>query len=103
MLNELSERQTKFSNKLEEFENQPQSQAEKKGKISENLRLSENDRNESEIYINQLENEIIDLRRQLNFKKESSIEIRERKASSGATIDGLNKRRIDLLIELKMI
>ena len=97
MLNELSERQTKFSNKLEEFENQPQSQAEKKGKISENLRLSENDRNESEIYINQLENEIIDLRRQLSAKKESSIEIRERKASSGATIDGLNKRRIDLL------
>ena len=97
MLNELSERQTKFSNKLEEFENRPQSQAEKKGKISENLRLSENDRNESEIYINQLENEIIDLRRQLSAKKESSIEIRERKASSGATIDGLNKRRIDLL------
>ena len=29
--------------------------------------------------------------------KESSIEIRERKASSGATIEGLNKRRNDLL------
>ena len=33
----------------------------------------------------------------LNNTKESSIEIREKKASSGATIDGLNKRRNDLL------
>ena len=33
----------------------------------------------------------------LNEVKENSIEIRERKASSAATIDGLNKRRLDLL------
>ena len=33
----------------------------------------------------------------MNKVKESSIEIRERKASSGATIEGLNKRRNDLL------
>ena len=33
----------------------------------------------------------------MNFTKESSIEIRERKASSGATVEGLNKRRQDLL------
>ena len=34
---------------------------------------------------------------ELNNTKESSIEIREKKASSGATIDGLKKRRNDLL------
>ena len=32
----------------------------------------------------------------LNEVKENSIEIRERKASSAATINGLNKRRLDL-------
>ena len=41
--------------------------------------------------------EIKDLRNKLNSTKESSIEIRERKASSSATIDGLKKRRTDLL------
>ena len=40
---------------------------------------------------------ISELRKNLNFTKESSIEIRERKASSGATVEGLNKRRQDLL------
>ena len=33
----------------------------------------------------------------LNTTKESSIELRERKASSGATIEGLEKRKEDLL------
>ena len=39
MVNELNERKQKLSNKLDEFEKQPQSQAEKKGQISESLRL----------------------------------------------------------------
>ena len=34
----------KLSNKLNEFEKQPQSQAEKKGQISESLRLAENEK-----------------------------------------------------------
>ena len=97
MLNELNERQSKFNIKLEDFENQPQSQAEKKGKISENLRLSENEKDKNEALISELEIEVAELRKKLNLKKESSIEIRERKASSGATIDGLKKRRLDLL------
>ena len=39
----------------------------------------------------------MEIRNQLNSTKENSIEIREKKASSGATIEGLNKRRNDLL------
>ena len=34
---------------------------------------------------------------QLNEIQEQSIQIRERKASSGATIEGLKKRKADLL------
>ena len=97
MVNELEERKIKFNDKLEEFESQPQSQAEKKGKISENLRISEQEKNINESKISDLDEKISELRKNLNFTKESSIEIRERKASSGATVEGLNKRRQDLL------
>ena len=72
-------------------------QAEKKGQISENLRISEKEKNENEIIIDEIDQKIINLRNELNSTKENSIEIRERKASSGATIDGLKKRRSDLL------
>ena len=37
------------------------------------------------------------LRTQLNEIQEQSIQIRERKASSGATIEGLKKRKNDLI------
>ena len=97
MVNELEERKIKFNDKLDEFESQPQSQAEKKGKISENLRISEQEKSANELKISDLDEKISELRKNLNFTKESSIEIRERKASSGATVEGLNKRRQDLL------
>ena len=97
MVNELEERKIKFNDKLEEFESQPQSQAEKKGKISENLRISEQEKSANELKISDLDEKISELRKNLKFTKESSIEIRERKASSGATVEGLNKRRQDLL------
>ena len=97
MVNELEERKIKFNDKLEEFESQPQSQAEKKGKISENLRISEQEKSSNELKISDLDEKISELRKNLNFTKECSIEIRERKASSGATVEGLNKRRQDLL------
>ena len=98
---ELNERKNKQNLKLNELEKQPQTQAEKKGQISENLRISEKEKNENEILIEEIDEKIISLRNELNSTKESSIEIRERKASSGATIDGLNKRRNDLLDRVK--
>ena len=96
-INELSERKKTLSQKLEELDKQPQTQAEKKGQISESLRISENEKKENEILIDQIDNQINDYRNELNVTKESSIEIRERKASSTATIEGLDKRRSDLL------
>mgnify|MGYP003310965001 CR=1 FL=1 len=49
------------------------------------------------IAVEKIDNTIAEIRIELNNTKESSIEIREKKASSGATIEGLNKRRNDLL------
>ena len=93
-INELEVRKKQSDDKLLKLENQPQSQAEKKGKISEMLRISEGEKSELDIKINDLELEIKDLRNKLNSTKESSIEIRERKASSSATIDGLKKEEL---------
>jgi len=97
MINELNERKKKLINKLEELEKQPQSQAEKKGQISESLRLSEKEKQENEIIIEETDIKISNLNSELNKTKEDTIQIRERKASSGATIEGLIKRKNDLL------
>jgi len=94
---ELNERKNKQNLKLNELEKQPQTQAEKKGQVSENLRISEKEKNENENLIEGIDEKIFNLRNELNATKENSIETRERKASSGATIDGLNRRRNDLL------
>ena len=97
MVKELSERKNKFLSQLENLEKQPQVQAEKKGQISENLRASESEKNENEVLVNKIEEEINSLRFKLDETQEKMIQIRERKASSGATIQGLEKRKEDLL------
>ncbi len=97
MINELKERKQKLTSKLEELEKQPQSQAEKKGQISESLRLAEKEKQENEIVIEETDAKIYNLNSELNKTKEDTIQIRERKASSGATIEGLKKRKNDLL------
>ena len=97
MVNELTERKNKLNTQLEKLDNQPKYQAEKKGQISENLRISEQEKNDNEKIINETDNQIETLRTQLNEIQEQSIQIRERKASSGATIEGLKKRKNDLI------
>ncbi len=97
MVNELTERKNKLSKQLNDLENQPRVQAERKGQISENLRISDEEKIENEKIIEETDKKIETLRTQLNKIQEQSIQIRERKASSGATIEGLQKRKYDLL------
>ena len=97
MVNELASRKDKLNNQLDKLDGQPKLQAEKKGQISENLRISEKEKNENESVINNTDEKIETLRRQLDEIQEQSIQIRERKASSSATIEGLNKRKDDLI------
>jgi len=52
---------------------------------------------ENENVIEEIDQKIAHLRSELNETQEKTIQIRERKASSGATIDGLKKRKNDLL------
>tara|TARA_B100000676_G_scaffold196010_1_gene192712 strand:+ start:1471 stop:3867 length:2397 start_codon:yes stop_codon:yes gene_type:complete len=97
MMNQLNQRKNNFLNQLNDLEKQPQSQAERKGQISESLRSAEKENEENQILIEDLENNINSLRSKLNEVQEKMMLIRERKASSGATIDGLKKRKDDLL------
>ena len=97
MVAELIERKNKLSDQLKELENQPRVQAERKGQISENLRISDKEKVDNDIVIEETDKRIETLRTELNEIQEQSIQIRERKASSGATIEGLQKRKSDLL------
>ena len=97
MVSDLSERKNKLLSQLDELDQQPKIQAEKKGQITEGLRISENEKVENEKIIEETDKKINSLRLELNEVQEKSIQIRERKASSGATIEGLKKRKNDLL------
>ena len=97
MVAELIERKNKLSDQLKKLENQPRVQAERKGQISENLRISDKEKVDNDVVIEETDKRIETLRTELNEIQEQSIQIRERKASSGATIEGLQKRKSDLL------
>ena len=97
MVAELTERKNKLTAQLKELDNQPSVQAERKGQISENLRISDKEKIDNDEVIKETDQKIETLRTQLNEIQEQSIQIRERKASSGATIEGLQKRKSDLL------
>ncbi len=97
MIDQLTNRKDKLNLQLKELDNKPKIQAEKKGQISENLRISENEKVANEKIINDTDEKIENLRSQLNDIQEKSIQIRERKASSGATVEGLKKRKEDLI------
>ena len=97
MVGELTDRKNKLSDQLKELDNQPKIQAERKGQISENLRISNKEKIDNDSVIEETDKQIENLRSQLNEIQEQSIQIRERKASSGATIEGLQKRKSDLL------
>ena len=93
MVSQLTERRSKLNDQLSKLDNQPKLQAEKKGQITEGLRISEEEKKENEEIINSTDEKIENLRLQLNEIQEQSIQIRERKASSGATVEGLKKEK----------
>ena len=97
MVTELNARKNKLSEKLNKLETEPQTQEKKKGQISESLRTSEIEKQEDETTINEIDKKINSLRSDLSSTQEKMIQIRERRASSSATISGLKQRRNDLL------
>ena len=90
----------KLSKQLSNLENQPRAQAERKGQISENLRISDKEKVDNEAIIDETDQKIEMLRTQLNEIQEQSIQIRERKASSGVQLMVCKKEKVTSLIEL---
>ena len=80
MVNELNDRKTKLLKQLDDLEKQPQIQAEKKGKISEGLRISEHEKIENESTIKEVDKKIDSLRFQLNETQEKSISDKRKKS-----------------------
>jgi len=62
MVAELIERKNKLSDQLKELENQPRFQAERKGQISENLRISDKEKVDNDIVIEETDKRIETLR-----------------------------------------
>ena len=97
MMIQLADRKERLNVRLSDLEKQPNINAEKKGQISENLRISENEKANNETKINNLEQKLEENKIKLNEIKENSISVREKRASANATIVGLNKRKNDLI------
>ena len=97
MVIQLAERKDRLVQRLSELEKQPNLNAEKKGQITENLRNSENEKKNNEIKIDAFDQKLDEDKVKLNEIKESSIGIREKRASANATIVGLKKRKDDLV------
>ena len=57
----LNTRKNKLSEKFDKLESEPQTQAEKKGQISESLRTSEVEKEKDEITINEIDKKISSL------------------------------------------
>ena len=97
MIVQLGSRKEKLNVRLSELEKKPNLNAEKKGQISENLRISEKEKESNETKMNNFESQLEENRSKLNEIKENSITVREKRASANATIVGLNKRKSDLI------
>ena len=97
MIVQLGSRKEKLNVRLSELEKKPNLNAEKKGQISENLRISEKEKESNETKMNNFESQLDENRSKLNEIKEKSITVREKRASANATIVGLNKRKSDLI------
>ena len=94
MLNELNSRKEKISNNLNQLEKQPQNLAISKGQTIENIKSTEKEKINIENELDKAE-EIFN-RHNHNLKniQEQMMLIREKRATSVATLDGLKKKKI---------
>ncbi len=97
MLNELGIRKDKILKNLKILEKQPQNLAISKGQIIENIKSTEKEKNEIEKHLISAEEVFNQHNNNLKITQEKMMVVREKRASSIATLDGLKKRKADLL------
>jgi len=97
MLNELNLRKEKILDNLNKLEKQPQNLAVSKGQAIESIKSAEKEKINIENELNKAEEIFNQHNHGLKNIQEQMMLIREKRATSIATLDGLKKRRLDLL------
>jgi len=101
MKKELVSRIDKLKIELENIEKLPESIAIKKGKLMQNTSNTENDKQNSSIKLIKAEEEHNEINKKLKIVEQKMMQARENKARSGATLEGLENRKKDLINNLK--
>jgi len=101
MSNELNERINKVKTDLENIAKLPEEVAEKKGMLTQNTSDTENKKQELSNDLIKAEEEYQNVYKELREVEQQMIIARENKARSGATLEGLENRRKDLINTLK--
>ena len=97
MLNELNLRKEKILDNLNKLEKQPQNLAVSKGQAIESIKSAEKEKINIENELNKAEEIFNQHNHGLKNIQEQMMLIREKRATSVSTLEGLKKRRLDLL------
>jgi chromosome segregation protein len=101
MAKELNSRINKLSTDIENIIKLPEVIAVKKGRLMQNTSNTENEKNTSTVDLNSAEEGYNEINKKLKAVEQKMMLARENKARSGATLEGLENRKKDLISSLK--
>ena len=101
MSKELNNRISKLNADIENIIKLPEIIAVKKGQLMQNTSNTENEKNNSSVELSSAEEEHNEINRKLKIVEQKMMLARENKARSGATLEGLENRKKDLINSLK--
>jgi len=101
MSKELKERINILNNDIDIIVKLPEIIAVKKGQLMQSTSTAENEKNNSSIDLSKAEEEHSMVNRKLKLVEQKMMTARENKARSGATLEGLENRKKDLINSLK--
>jgi chromosome segregation protein len=101
MSKDLNERIEKINNDLKIIDKLPETIAIKKGQLMQNTSSTEKEKNDLSENLTKTEEKYNEINKKLKIVEQKMMSARERKARSGATQEGLENRKKDLLSNIK--
>jgi len=101
MKKELNDRASKINSELESILKLPETIAIKKGQLMQNKSTTEEEEKNSLVELTKAEEEYKEINNRLKAVQQKMMVARENKARSGATLEGLENRKKDILSSLK--
>jgi len=101
MSSELNERMNKIKIDLKKIEELPEKMAIKKGQLIQNTSNTENEKQSFSQQLVKSEEEYEKINKELKLVEQKMMSARENKARSSATLEGLEKRKKDLISNIK--